>query len=593
MISSAVAPRSAAHRSVRALALVILAVALHAPWPIPAGAQEGRSWLIEAFDVEAVVLPSGTVVVTETIRPHFTGSYNGIYRTIPVRYRSWGQFGYTLLLDLESITDGAGNPLRYETRNEGDSRTFKVWVPGARDATRTVRIRYRADRALKHFEDHDELYWNVTGTEWPVPIEDASVRVVLPDSVTGVRARAFTGAFGSTEAAADIRVDGQVVDVHTTRELGFREGLTVAVAWDPGVVERPTTAANVAFFLRSNWPLLLPVIALAIMYLLWRRYGKDPDRLAIAPAYEPPEGLTPGDVGLLVDHRPDMRDVTATLVDLAVRGFLRVTEREKSVLFGLIDSTEYTFEMVAPRERWDELGRHERLLLDALFDRGRRPEVAMSDLEEEFYEHLPDIKKALYDRALSRRDYHLRPDRVLGAYVGVGIGVGLAITVLGLIMTSRGLVAPAAAIAGGLLTALVIVGFGLVMPARTVQGARRLEGILGFEEFLKAVDSDRFRRMITGPELFERFLPYAMALQVEKRWARAFEKIYAEPPQPTWYVGSHPGAFNPTAFTTRLGQMTGRAQSAMASSPRSSGGSGFGGGGFSGGGMGGGGGGAF
>lgn len=577
----------------RLLGLALLALAGGSGWPSPAHAQASRAWLIESFDVEAVVLSNGTVVVTETIRPRFTGSYEGIYRTIPVRYRSWGQFGHTLLLDLESITDGAGNPLRHETSNEGDSRTFKVWVPGARDATRTVRIRYRADRALKHFDEHDELYWNVTGTEWPVPIEDASVRVVLPESVAGVRARAFTGSFGSTEEAADVRVDGQVVDVRATRELGFREGLTVAVAWDPGAVARPSAAANVAFFLRSNWPLFLPIIALAGMYALWRRYGKDPDRRAIAPAYEPPEGLTPGDVGLLVDHRPDMRDVTATLVDLAVRGFLRVREQEKSLLFGLIDSTGYTFEMVAPEERWDELARHERLLLDALFDGGARPEVEMSELEEEFYEHLPDIKKALYDRALARRDYRLRPDRVLGAYVGIGVAAGVGLTVLGLVMATRGVVAPAAAVAGGVLTALVIIGFGVVMPARTAQGARRLEAALGFEEFLKAVDSDRFRRMITGPELFERFLPYAMAMQVEKRWARAFEKLYAEPPQPTWYVGSHHGGFNPTAFTSRLGQMTGRAESAMSSSPRSSGGSGFGGGGFSGGGMGGGGGGAF
>ena len=154
--------------------------------------------------------------------------------------------------------------------------------------------------------------------------------------------------------------------------------------------------------------------------------------------------------------------------------------------------------------------------------------------------------------------------------------------------------APAAAIVGGVLTGLIVIGFGVFMPARTIGGVRRLEQILGFEEFLKAVDSDRFRRMVTSPELFERFLPYAMALQVEKRWARAFENIYAEPPQPSWYVGTGDGtSFRPTHFTSRLGTMSSRAESAMSSSPRSSGGSGFGGGGFSGGGGGGGGGGAF
>ncbi|HUG40580.1 MAG TPA: DUF2207 domain-containing protein, partial [Longimicrobiales bacterium] len=518
----------------------------------------------------------------------------GIYRTIPIRYRSWGEFGHTLILDLESITDGSGQPLRYETSTEGDSRTYKVWVPDARDATRTVRIRYRADRALKHFEEHDELYWNVTGTEWPVPIDEASVRVVLPEGATGIRARAFTGAFGSTEEAADIRLDGSLVDVRASRPLEFREGLTVAVAWDPGVVDRPGAAANVLFFLRSNWPLFFPVFAFLGMLALWRRIGRDPRRRPIAPAYEPPEGLTPGDIGLLMDHRPDMRDITATMVDLAVRGFVRVKEEERDLLFGLLDRTDYVFEMVAPRERWDELARHERLLLAGLFEHGARPEVAMSDLEEEFYKHLPDIKKALYERALDRKDYRWRPDRVAAVFIGAGLAIGGVLTFLGLALASGGVVAPAAAIAGGVLTALVILGFAVVMPARTIAGTRRLEQILGFEEFLEAVDSDRFRRMVTGPEMFEHFLPFAMALQVEKRWARAFEAIYAEPPQPSWYVGSGNGSFRPTHFTSRVGQMTGRAQSAMASSPRSSGGSGFsGGGGSSGGGMGGGGGGAF
>jgi uncharacterized membrane protein YgcG len=556
-------------------------------------AQAGRSWRIESFDVEAVVLPGGTVVVTETIRPHFDGSFNGIYRTIPIRYRSWGEFGHTLILDLESITDGAGQPLRYETDTEGDRRTYKVWIPDARDATRTVRIRYRADRALKHFEDHDELYWNATGTEWPVPIGEASIRVVLPDEATGVRARAFTGGFGSTEEAADIRTSANLVEVRTTRPLEFREGLTVAVAWDPGVVERPGALANAAFFLRSNLPLLFPILAFLGMFALWRRVGRDPRRRPIAAAYEPPEGITPGDAGLLVDHRPDMRDVTATLVDLAVRGFLRVKEEQRDLLFGLIDRTDYVFEMVAPRERWEELAPHERLLLAGMFEHGARPEVAMSELEEEFYEHLPAIKTALYDRARERGDYRWRPDRVLGVFIGLGVAAGVGLTVLGLVLANRGVVAPAAAVVGGVLTGLVIVGFGVFMPARTTGGTRRLEQILGFEEFLKAVDSDRFRRMVTSPEMFERFLPYAMALQVEKRWARAFESIYEQPPQPSWYVGSGDGYFRPTHFTSRLGAMSSRAESAMASSPRSSGGSGFGGGGFSGGGRGGGGGGAF
>jgi len=141
------------------------------------------------------------------------------------------------------------------------------------------------------------------------------------------------------------------------------------------------------------------------------------------------------------------------------------------------------------------------------------------------------------------------------------------------------------------LTAAVIIGFGVLMPARTVAGTRALEASLGFEEFLSRVESDRFKKMITGPEMFERFLPYAMALGVEKKWAAAFADIYSQPPD--WYRGTGYRGFHPSVFVGDLSGMTRHAAAAMTSAPRSSGGSGFSGGGSSGGGFGGGGGGAF
>jgi uncharacterized membrane protein len=140
------------------------------------------------------------------------------------------------------------------------------------------------------------------------------------------------------------------------------------------------------------------------------------------------------------------------------------------------------------------------------------------------------------------------------------------------------------------LSALIVALFGLIMPARTVLGARQRERILGFEEFLQRVESDRFERVIKTPEMFERFLPYAMAFGVERGWARAFQDVYRQPP--TWYVGTNPMSFNAGTFSGRLSELSTRAGSAMSSSPRSSGGSGFSGG-SSGGGSGGGGGGGF
>ncbi len=563
-----------------------------------------REWRISSFHADIQVFRSGDIVVTETIRPRFVGQYNGIFRTIPVRYRTPAGFAYNLRLAVESVTDGAGNDLRYEEGREGEYRKLTIWVPGAVDATRTVVIRYRVNNGLRHFEAeadrqgiadaYDELYWNVTGTEWPVPIDAASARVQLPVDVTGIRAQAFTGPYGSVEQDADVRTEGTTVNVQARGPLSFREGLTVGIAWDAGVVTQPSAATRAGWFLRANWPLVLPFFALILMFRTWRSRGKDPDMGSVEPRYEPPEALTPAEVGVVADNSPDMRDITATVVDLAVRGYLEIAETEDKKLLGLITERDYAFSLRKPQEAWGGLEPHERRLLRALFGRSETT-VHLSDLKNKFYTHLPDLKDGLMDALVEHGVYVKRPDHVTGRWVALGAGVGIGIAVLGLWAGSALGLATLAVILGAVGTGLVMVGFGFIMPARTREGVELLRKVKGFEEFLERVESDRFKRMITGPEMFERFLPFAMALGVEQQWAAAFADMYREPPD--WYHGSHPGHFNSRVFVSDLGDMSGRTASVMQSAPRSSGGSSFGGGGggggFSGGGFGGGGGGAF
>lgn len=564
-------------------------------------AQADRSWTVESFEADIRVLPGGDVVVEETIRPRFRGSFNGIYRLIPVEYRTpAGGFEYDLRLRVEEVTDAAGRELRHETSRERHYRKIKVWVPDAADATRTVRIRYRAQRALRFFDGdevtdaYDELYWNVTGDEWPVPIERASATVHLPVEATGIRAVAYTGAYGSRDHEAEVTVEPPLVRVRTTDALAFREGLTVGVAWDPGAVERPSAVRRAGWFVAANWPLLLPILAFVLMLRHWHARGRDPEIRAIAPRYEPPEGLSPAEVGVVVDNRADMRDVTATLVDLAVRGYLRIEETEEDKLLGLLKEKGYVLERLRGREAWDDLEPHERKLLQAVFD-ARGDRVALSELENEFYKELPAIKDDLMSALVQHGVYERRPDRVVAVYLGGAVVVGGVMLALGLAAAETIGLAPAAVVVAAVLTALVIAGFGLVMPARTREGARTVEWVRGFEEFLGRVESDRFRRMITGPEMFEAYLPFAMALGVEKQWAAAFDDLYREPP--SWYRGSDLRGFRTAVFVNELGRMSDQASNVMTSAPRSSGGSSFGGGGggggFSGGGFGGGGGGAF
>jgi uncharacterized membrane protein YgcG len=599
---------------------------------------EERSIVIEDFAAGITVAESALIEVTETLRLRFTGSWNGIHRRIPVRYVNDRGESYGLRLKLLGVTGDAGQRLevtRSRRRHEDD---LKIWVPGAADAVRTVVIRYSVGRAVRFFEDHDELYWNVTGDEWPYPIGAASATILLPRSLDNIRVNAFTGGHRSTERGVAITVDGEphgpedafvaagestpppvgdrhVVKVEATRPLGIREGLTVAVAWNPGGVRRPTAfETRLAWFFDNAGALtlaglvtLIPLATFGVMLRLWWKKGKDPRPGPMVVQYGPPAGLGPAEVGTLVDNSPDNRDLMALLVDCAVKGIIRIRETAPA---GWFQAPKYAFDLLVPADAWKDLSPAAEALLRGMFTMtsgqwadppGVVCSVTSSGLTDRFYTHLPAIKGAIFATLVREGHYAERPDHVLVQYLVAAPLAGLAVAG-GLVGLNRltwqmpsELVIPQA-ILGGVLTGLIVAVFALLMPARTTKGGAARTAILGFQEFLSTVDAHRLYTLPMTPELFERFLPYAMALGVEGRWAKAFEGICQEPPQ--WYGGIGPvGHFHPSGLTQSLGQMGEVTAQAMTSAPRSSEGSGFGGGGgasdgggFSGGGFGGGGG---
>ena len=568
----------------RRVPLLLVAVA----WSTPAAAQ--RSYAIERFDAAVQVERDGAIRVTESITARFTGSWNGIFRTIPVKYRTAQGLNWTLGLDLEGATGADGRPLRVDASRERHYVKYKIWVPGAANATRTVVLRYRATNGLRFFDEHDELYWNVTGDEWEVPIEAATARIALPPGAEGIRAMAFNGAYGSTAQDAGVEIRGATVRIAMPRALRYREGLTAVVGWNKGVVVEPGVATRAAGVVASNWPLAIPVPVFLLALAIWRRRGKDPRRRPITVQYEPPRGLTPAEAGTLLDNAADLRDVTATLVDLAVRGYLRFEERDDRKLFGLIGGREYVLHRLDPPAAVDGPAPHEQRVLDGVFS-GRGKAVELSDLRDEFYTSLPHIRMSIFDRLLGRGFYHARPDHVRARWMAGGVFIGSVIAVAGAALSHRLLLTPVPFVVAGIAVALILLAFGSVMPARTEAGTRAFEQVLGFEEFLRRVEAEHLKRVIIGhPELFDRYLPFAMAFGVERKWAKAFEGIYTEPP--TWYVGPSVSHFNVSRFSSSLADLSSTAGSTMTSSPRSSSGSGFSGG-SSGGGGGGGGGGAF
>jgi uncharacterized membrane protein len=571
------------------LALAILSLAA-----IPAFA---HTLTIQKFHTEVTITPDGTVDVVETFQAHFEGTWNGLYRTIPIEYTTAQGLNYSLFVDVVNVEDESGNSLRYETSHADGYLKLKIYETDATDVTRTIVVHYRTSDALKFFPDHDELYWNVTGNDWDMPIENVSASIVLPAGVTGLHALAFTGSYGSKSQDAKVEINTSRVDIEMTRTLEFHEGLTVVIGWDKGFVHEPTAGEKFVQFLRSNWPLVIPFVAFFLMFWIWWTHGRDPRRNPIAVKYEPPDDLTPGEVGTLVDGSAAMRDITATLVDMGVRGYITIEQKENKHMMGLYADKTYTFHLKKPFSEWKGLKSHELSLLAALFTNGAIDEVSLADLQNHFYKDLPAIKDGLLDSMLEHGYYLHRPDNVRGGWMAGGIIVGVLLAIVGNGIAAGLGMAPLPFIISGIATGLVMLVFGYFMPARTDKGERALEGALGFEDFLQHVESDRITRIEKTPEMFEKFLPFAMALGVEKKWVGAFGDICKQPP--SWYQGGMYGPnFYPMMFIADMHMMSMQASAAMISAPRSvSGGSGFGGmgggGGFSGGGFGGGGGGGF
>src|ERR1700678_2415988 len=168
-----------------------------------------REWRITRFDSNLNVAQDGTMTVNEHIVVYFNGSFQGIYRDIPIQYPGPHGSNYTLFLNVTSVNDGLGHKLKYDSSVQGDYRHLKIFIPAAVNTTKTVEINYTVKTAIRWFDDHDELYWNVTGNVWPVPIDSAMAIILFPPgAINNLRAQAFTGLYGSTEQNATVTVNG-------------------------------------------------------------------------------------------------------------------------------------------------------------------------------------------------------------------------------------------------------------------------------------------------------------------------------------------------------------------------------------------------
>jgi uncharacterized membrane protein YgcG len=551
-------------------ALVLLAILIAFP-----SAATARSFTIERFAVALDVLPDATLAVQEKLTISFQGLHNGVFRVIPVREMRHG-LELDLRIDDVHVLDEANAPLRREVTRSGRYLRIKAWVPGAANTTKTIRILYRVRRGLTTFDDHDELYWNVTGDEWTVPIQHAEATVTLPPGLSNgsVRTLAFTGPRDATGADYEEQRGPGVITFRSRQPLRPREGLTIVVGWPPGIVRHPSAVRRAWWLVADNWPLALPLLTLLGMGLVWRAYGRDPvAHRSIKPEYGPPAGLTPAEAGALIDEKAEPSDVIATLVDLGVRGYISVEPAGDG---------DFRFRRVRTLTGDPGLSALEVFVLQKVFgEQLTLSERYLSELHRDADYVFAPVRDAIYRAMVAQRLVPSSPFWVRQGWGAAGIAVivvgGALVAGLERVESLRWPL-PAGLIASG----LIVLGIGQLMPRRTWRGVRLLVQLRGFQEFLERAENDRLERL--PPDTLHRWLPWAIALGVSEQWIHRFRELPVA--APSWYHSDQP--FTLSTYLRDVKRFGREMREALAAGRRGGGSFGDGGSGFSGGSSGGG-----
>lgn len=595
-------------------ALVMALIAVLGATAGRAGAQAGGE-RITGYDVDITVEDQGSILVEETIDYDFgTSDRHGIFRNIPVRTRYDDvKQGYDRVYPLEvvSVTGSPGTPVETETESDGDDIELKIGDPDKTiTGEHTYVIAYRVKGVLNAFPDHVELFWNAVGAGWPVPVEAPRVRVETSGAIG--RVVCFAGPERSTTPCSESAVEGSTATFGDGR-LAPNEAFTVVVALPPDAVPPPVPILEQRWSLARSFSLtpftvagslaLLAVVVAWFATLVWRTgrdrrwvgsetdvaFGNVGGEEQSVPLLEhhrppvefvPPDGVRPGQVGTLIDEVANPLDVTATIIDLAVRGYLRIEEVPGE---GWRAKPDWELVELKPAEG---LLPYESQLLGALFRDGSP--VRLSGLRQHFSSRLHKVEDALYDDVVDQGWFAGRPDRIRHRWTAIGAAVAVAGGVL---------VALTAAWTEWALLPLPLLVIGLLlmagarsMPRRTAKGTGTLRRALGFRRLIEESEAER-ARFAEQQQLFSEYLPYAVVFGCTDKWAKAFAGLDGTLPVTGWYVSPHP--FTYYGFSQSIDGFSTTTAGSLTSTPAGSGTSGFSGGGFSGGGAGGGGGGSW
>ena len=590
---------------------------------------------IHTYDVQVVVLANGTIDVTETIDYDF-GFFtrHGILREFvtaqgyepaddpdprAASVRRDVEWWRKYPLDMISIASDAPDKYVLESVKSSfnaDLQTKRARI-GDKDISITGRhtytIHYVQKGAVNAMPGDDELYWNIVGTGWDIPIDDVRVDVTAETGAI-TRVACFSGGTGSTDTCP-AEIDNGVAR-YDERGLGAFQGVTIVAT----IPDSDGPDIEPIKYIKEKWSLerafdvrlmtvlgaaAVAVVAIGGVGMLLFRVGRDRrsigtvtdiafsegaeentervglfENVPTPVEFVPPDGIRPAQLGVLIDESADTLDVSATLVDLAVRGYLRIEEVTN-------DRGKVRDHRLVRLAKNDSLLPYEQLLLQHLFETG--PVVEMSQLKNKFAADMRAVKEALYVDAVERGFFSRRPDQVRQKWTALGFfgfAIGVALLIAAILLTHAALVAAPLAVAG------VALAIGArFMPRRTARGTGAYRRALGFQDFIENSEKHR-ARFAEQQNLFTEYLPYAVVFGCTDKWARTFESLGYQPDTSAWYIGAYPFAFG--SFSRSIETFSSSAGTLLSSTPASSGGSGFGGGGgFSGGGGGGGGGGSW
>jgi len=538
---------------------------------------------INSFDAVIKIREDAAIDVSERIEYDFEGvQRHGIFRKIPIKYQARGG-NFALRISDISVTDGNGAPYQFTTSYPGNNIQIKIGDPNVEITGRHIYIiNYTIKRAINFFNDHDELYWNITGNEWPVTIGSAAAKIIIPQKIASadIQTDCFSGPFGSAEKCNSVFKELADTDAASFNEnqLTVGEGLTIVVGFPKGIVIKPSNFEVALETAKDNWIIGLPILTLVACLYLWYTRGRDPNgRGIIIAQYEPPDNLTPAEVGTIADEHAQNKDITAEIIFLATLGYLKIKQIEgKGLIFKSKD-----FELELLNDDFSALNEFQKIIINGLFKEAAAKTVKLSDLKNKFYKDLKEAKDKVYQSTAEKGYFTVNPNKIRGIFALIGVPIVMLGFFLGGFFGAIGTISLA-------VSGAVLVIFGYIIPARTKKGVEVKEHILGLKLYMSVAEQRRLEfhnAPEKKPEVFEKLLPYAMALGVEKQWAKQFEGVYNA--QPSWYQGSS-GSFNAVMFTSIMSDFSKTANTTIASSP--SGGSGFSGGGSGGGGGGGGGG---